>query len=140
MEPGPARSSAGGNRRRGAFAVPAAGSRGRAVKFVLAAAAGLALASGVMTGTPAAHAAAAAPARAAAAVHGFPRLQPCPCDKPICRPGCFQSMADGGPASMIHRQTHLAAAQAVGTITATAVNCPPPAAPAATSQDGNPSC
>ena len=42
MEPGPARSGAGGNRRDGAFAVPAARSRGRAVKFVLAAAAGLA--------------------------------------------------------------------------------------------------
>ena len=113
MEPGPARSGAGGNRRGGAFAVPAARSRERAVKFVLAAAAGLALASGVMTGMPAAHAAAAVPARAAAAVHAYPRFDPCPCVLPICRPGCLQSAASGSPASMIYRQPHLAAAAAV---------------------------
>jgi hypothetical protein len=125
MEPGPARSGAGGNRRDGTFAVPAARSRGRVVKFVLAAAAGLALASGVMTGTPAAHAAATVPARTAATVHGYPVFQPCPCDKPICRPGCSQNVAVGGPAAMIHRQPHLAAAAAVSAGPAAAVHAQP---------------
>jgi hypothetical protein len=66
-------------------------------------------------------------------------VEPCPCDKPICRPACFQTMAVGGPASMIHPQTHLTAAQAVATTAAIAVNCPPPSTPVA-SQDGQPSC
>ena len=57
MRPGPARITSGYRRDR-APAMPAAGSRGRARMFVLAAAAGLALASGAATGTPAAHAAA----------------------------------------------------------------------------------
>ena len=158
MGPGSARIVAGadGNHRDGAFAVPAAGSRGRAGMFVLAAATGLALASGAVTGMPAAHAAAAVSVRAAAAVsvraaaavsvraaaavHAYPRFEPCPCDNPICRPVCIQGMAAGGPASMIHRQTHLTAAQAVVTVTATSVNCPPPSLPAIASSDGQPSC
>jgi hypothetical protein len=49
------------------------------------------------------------------------------------------TIASGGPASMIHPQTHPAAAQAVATTIAAAVNCPPPAAPIASS-DGQPSC
>ena len=58
MGPRPARITVGpGSGRDGA---PAAGPCGRAGMFVLAAAAGLALASGAVTGTPAAHAAAAA--------------------------------------------------------------------------------
>ena len=62
MGPGPARivADAEGNRQGGAFAVPTTGWRRRAGMFVLTAAAGLALASGAVTGTPAAHAAAAA--------------------------------------------------------------------------------
>jgi len=134
MGPGPARivASADGNRQGGAFAVPAAGWRGRAGMFVLTAAAGLALASGAMIGTPAAHAAAAA--------HANTRFDPCPCDNPVCRSLCFQSMASGGPASMIHRQTPLAAARAVVRITATAVNCPPPSTAITASSDGNPGC
>jgi hypothetical protein len=112
MRPGPAR-IAGGNRRDGAFEVPAAGSRGRAGMFVLAAAAGLALATGVMAGTPAARAATAASARAQAAVHALPMFEPCPCADPACRPVCHQSIASGGPASMIHRHIPLAAAQAM---------------------------
>jgi hypothetical protein len=143
MGPGPVRiaGGAGGNRRDGAFAVPAAGSRGRAGVFVLAAAAALALASGAVTGMPAAHAAAAVTARTAAAVQAHPRVvEPCPCDNPVCRPVCHQSMASGGPAALIHRQTPRAAAQAVVTITATAVNCPPPSRPATASSDGQPSC
>jgi hypothetical protein len=138
MESGPAHSGAGGSRRGGAFAVRAAGSRGRTLKFVLAAAAGVALASGVMTGTSAAHAAVSAPA--AAAVRAYPVFEPCPCINPVCRPGCSQSMDGGGPASGIHRQTHLAPAAALDAIAATAVICPPPVAPAATSSSGNPSC
>jgi hypothetical protein len=142
MGPGSARivDGADGSHRDGAFAVPAAGSRGRAGMFVLAAAAGLALASGAVTGMPAAHAAAAVSVRAAAAMHAYPRFEPCPCDNPICRPVCFQGMAAGGPASMIHRQTHLTAAQAVVAVTATSVNCPPPSLPAIASSDGQPSC
>ena len=69
--------------------------------FALAAAAGLAVLAGTMTGTTAAHAAASVPAPAAAA-HAHPMFEPCPCDKPICRPGCSQNMAFGGPASLIH--------------------------------------
>ena len=95
MRPGPAR-TVGGNRRDGAFAVPAAGSRGRPGMFVVAAAAGLALASGAVAGTPAAHAAAAVPTRAAIVVHAHPMIDHCPCDKPICRPGCVQTMASAG--------------------------------------------
>src|SRR5690242_15897078 len=109
MRPGPAR-IAGGCRRDGAFEVPAPGSRGRAGMFVLAAAAGLALATGVMTGTPAARAAATASARAEAAVHAHSTFDFCPCAYPQCREACFKGMASGGPASMIHRHIHLAAA------------------------------
>ena len=140
MRPGAARIAVSAGRRDGAFAVPAAGSRGRAGMFVLAAAAGLALASGAVTGMPAAHAAATASAGSAAAVHVQPIFQPCPCDKPICRPGCSQGMASAGPASTIDRPAHLAAAQAVARIAATAVNCPPPSAPTPASQDGQPGC
>ena len=139
MRLGPAR-IAGGNRRDGAFEVPTAGSRGRAGMFVLAAAAGLALASGVLTGTPAAHAATAVPARAEAAAHAYPMFEPCPCVDPVCRPVCYQSVVSGGPAPMIHRHTHLAAAQAVGTIGAIAINCPPSSTPAPASKDGDPGC
>jgi len=111
MGPRAARSAdgAGGNRRGGALAVRAAGPRGRAGVFVLTAAAGVALAFGAVTGAPAAPATAAVTARAAAAVHAYPMFEPCPCADPPCRPVCFQSMASGGPASMIHRQTYPAA-------------------------------
>jgi len=112
--------------------VPAAGWRGQAGMFVLTAAAGLALASGAMIGTPAAH--------AVAAVHAHSRFDPCPCDNPVCRPLCFQSMSSGGPANMIYRQTPPAAAQAAVRITATAVNCPPPSTSITASSDGNPGC
>jgi hypothetical protein len=97
----------GGSRRDGA---PAAGSPGRAGKFVLAAAAGLALAFGAVTGTTAAHAAAAVPARAAVVMHALPRFEPCPCTELVCRPVCLQGTASGGPAAMVHPQRHLAAA------------------------------
>jgi hypothetical protein len=121
--------------------MPAAGSRGRAVKFVLAAAAGLALASGVMTGTPAAaHAATAVSARAAATVHAYPVFEPCPCTDRLCREVCFQGVASGGPAAMIHRQTHPATPQVEVAATAIAVNCPPPSTSALASSDGNPGC
>ena len=104
----PARIVAGaGDRRRGGAS--AAGSPGRAGKFVLAAAAGLALAFGAVTGTTATHAAAAVSARAAVAVHALPMFEPCPCADPPCRPVCFQSAAPGGPATA-HPQPHLAAA------------------------------
>src|SRR5690242_9983433 len=109
MRPGPAR-IADGSRRDGAFEVPAAGLRWRAGMFVLAAAAGLALASGVMTGTSDAHAATAVSARAEAAVHAQPMFDHCPCDNPVCRSMCHQGVISGGPASVIHRHTHLAAA------------------------------
>lgn len=99
--------------------------------FVLAAAAGLALASGALTGTSAAH---------AAAVHARPMFDPCPCRLPACRPGCVQGVVSGGPASMIHRHIHLAAARAAITLAARAVNCPPPSAPATASSDGQPGC
>jgi hypothetical protein len=106
MGPAPARTTDGadGNCQDGAPAVPAAGSRGRAGMAVVTAAAGLALAFGVVTGTPAAHARAAVSAPPAPAVQAIPGFEPCPCDKPICRPGCSQGMASGGPALMIHRQ------------------------------------
>ena len=133
MGPGPARIT-DGNRRDGA---PAAGSRGRAGIFVLAAAAGLALASGAVTGTPAAHAAVAA--RTAAAVHAHPGFEPCPCINPVCRPGCFQGIASGGPASMIHRQTHPGARQATTISASAAIICPPPSGEAM-SKSGDPGC
>lgn len=133
MGPGSARigAGAGGDRRDGRFAVPGTGSPGRAGRFVLAAAAGTALAAGAVTGTPAAHAAAAISARPAVAVHAHPRLDPCPCDNPICRPACYRSVSSGGPAALIHRQAHPAAARAVATIAATSVTCPwwPPDCP-----------
>jgi hypothetical protein len=106
--------------------------------FVLAAAAGLALASGAVTGTPAAHAAAAA--RAAAAVRAHPGFEPCPCDHPICRPGCFQGMASGGPASMIHRHTRQGARQATTISAGAAIICPPPSGEGAMSKTGDPGC
>jgi hypothetical protein len=58
MGPGSAHIVAGRDLRDGVFAVPGAGSPGQAKRFVLAAAAGIALAAGAVTGTPAAHAAA----------------------------------------------------------------------------------
>jgi hypothetical protein len=137
MRPGSAR-VAGDTRRDAAFVVPAAGSPGRAGMFVLAAVAGLALASGVLTGTPAAHAAVSA--RAAAVVHAHPMFEPCPCAEPLCRPVCNQSVVSGGPAATIHRPAHLVTSQAVAATTAIGVNCPPPSAPAPASQDGNPGC
>src|SRR5690242_15197074 len=77
MGPGSARIVAsGGDLPDGAFAVPGAGSPGQAKRFVLAAAAGVALAVGAVTGTSAAHAAAVVSARPAAAVHAHhPRLR-----------------------------------------------------------------
>jgi len=99
MRPRPAHSAAGvgGVHQDGAPAVPATGSRGRAGMFVLTAAAGLALAFGAAIGTPAAPAAAAVAARTAVAVHAYTMFEPCPCDNPICREVCFQSMTSGGP-------------------------------------------
>jgi hypothetical protein len=107
MEPRPAHNAAGagGNRRDGALAVPAAGSRRRARMLVLTAGTGLALAFGAVAGTPAAPATAAVAARTVA-VHVSPRFDPCPCDNPVCRSMCLQSMASGGPAAMNHRQVH----------------------------------
>lgn len=140
MRPGPVRIVAGGSRRDGTVAVPGAGRRGRVRVFVLAAAAGLAVVAGAMTGTTAAHAAASVPAaHTAAAAQSHTMFEPCPCDRPICRPGCLQSMASGGAASMVLPRTHLAAAQALARMTASAVSCPPPSEPVA-SQDGQPSC
>lgn len=102
MEPGPSRSAvaAGGDRGGGAFAVPAAGSRGWAGKFVLTAAAGLAMAFGAVTGTPAL-ATAAVTTRTAVAVHACPAFEPCPCINPICSPRCYLNMASGGPAAVM---------------------------------------
>jgi hypothetical protein len=108
-----------GNSREEPFAIPAAGRRGRARMFALAAAAGLAVLAGTMTGATAAHAAASSPAHAAASVsadaataaQSRPRFDPCPCDNPVCRPACFQTTAAGSPAATTHRQTHLTAAQ-----------------------------
>jgi hypothetical protein len=80
--------------------------------FVLAAAAALAALAGTMTGPTAAHAATAAPAHAAAAAPAHLTLEPCPCINPVCRPGCNQNMATGGPASMIGQHTRLTAAHA----------------------------
>ena len=131
---------AGGNRREAAFEMPAAGSRGRAGMFVLAAAAGLALASGVLTGTPDAHAATAVPVRAAATVHAYPMFEPCPCTDRACREVCFQGAVSAAPAAMIHRQTHLAARQVEVAATAVAVNCPPPSTSPPASSDGSPGC
>jgi len=121
MEPGPARSTtdASGDRRGGTFAVPAAGSHGRAGKFVLTAAAGLALAFGAVTGTPAALAIAAVATRAAVAVHAYLRFEPCPCINPICRPGCYQSMASGGPAAVMAAPQLSGAATALHAMAAT---------------------
>ena len=78
----------GGDRREGTAALPGAARRGRAGMSVLAAAAGLAVLAGTMTGTTAARAAAPASARAAATAQSGPRFEPCPCDNPICRPVC----------------------------------------------------
>jgi hypothetical protein len=99
MEPGPARDAAGadGNRRDGALALPAVCLR--PVKFLLTAAAGLALAFGAVTGMPATPATAAVSAPATATAHTEPVFEPCPCINPICRPGCSQAMASGGPAA-----------------------------------------
>jgi hypothetical protein len=106
MSTRPARIVAGGNRRDRA---PAAGSPGRAGRFVLAAAAGLALAFGALTGTTATHAAAAVSTRAAVAVQTLPGFEPCPCTDLVCRPVCVQGTASGGPAAMVHPQRHSAA-------------------------------
>jgi hypothetical protein len=141
MGPGSARIAAGGgDLGDGAFAVPGAGSPGQAKRFVLAAAGGVALAVGAVTGTPAAHATAVVSARPAAAVHAHPRLEPCPCADPLCREVCSQSTAAGIPASLIHRHAHLAAAQAMVRVVAISVNCPPPSTAAAASSDGQPGC
>ena len=112
MRPGPVRIAFGGSRQEGTVAIPGASRRGRMRMFVLAAAAGLAVLAGAMTGTTAAHAAASVPAaHAAAGAQSQPMIEPCPCDKPICRPGCFQSMASGAPAATARQRTHLAAAR-----------------------------
>jgi hypothetical protein len=85
---GPGRIVTGGDRRERAAAIPGAARRGRAGMSVLAAAAGLAVLAGTITGTTAARAAASVSARAAATAQPGPRFEPCPCDMPICRPGC----------------------------------------------------
>jgi hypothetical protein len=131
MEPGTARVTRDTDSDRCSRAL-AAGWRGWAGMFILAAAAGLALASGAATGPPA--------ARAAVAVQSHPAFEPCPCDHPVCRPLCLGSVAPGGPAPMIRQHTLLTAARAVDPVTAVAVNCPPPSAPAPASQDGQPGC
>jgi hypothetical protein len=120
MGPGPVRIVAGGNRREGTRAAPGAGWRARMGIFVLATAAALAALAGTMAGATAAHAATAAPAHAATAAPAHaataapahPRFEPCPCINPVCRPGCDQNMAAGGPASMIGKHTRLTAAHA----------------------------
>jgi hypothetical protein len=53
-----------------------------------AAAAGLAVLAGTITGTTAARAAASVSAHATATAQPGPRFDPCPCDNPICRPAC----------------------------------------------------
>lgn len=78
----------GGGRREGTAAIPGADRRGRAGMSVLAAAAGLAVLAGTITGTTAARAAAPASAHTAATAQPGPRFEPCPCDNPICRPVC----------------------------------------------------
>ena len=79
----PVRIVTGGDRREGTAATP-----GRVGMSVLAAAAGLAVLTGTITGTTAARAAAPASARTAATAQPGPRFDPCPCDNPICRPAC----------------------------------------------------
>lgn len=59
--------------------------------LVLAAAAGLAVLPGTMTGTPAARAAAAVTVQAATAAHSQPEFGPCPCASPLCKAGCSQA-------------------------------------------------
>lgn len=87
----PVRIVAGGSRRReGTAAIPGTGRRGRAGMPVLAAAAGLAILAGTITGTTAARAAASVSAPAATAAQSGPQFDPCPCDNPVCRPLCFQ--------------------------------------------------
>jgi hypothetical protein len=100
----------GVNRRKGNPALPGAGQRGLAAMFALAAAAGLVVLGGTMTGTTAAPAAASVSSHAVTAAHSRPMFEPCPCDKPICRPGCVQNTASGGPAAVIHRQVRTARA------------------------------
>src|SRR5215469_10340060 len=117
MRPGPVRIAVGGSRQEGTVAIPGAGRRARVRMFVLAAAAGLAVLAGAMTGTTAAHAAASAPAaHAATAAQSHPMFEPCPCADPACRPVCFQSMAFAAPASTTHQQAHLTAAQSQLTV------------------------
>jgi hypothetical protein len=112
MRPGPMRILPGGSHREGVLAIPGAGRRERVRMFILAAAAGLAVVAGAMAGATAAHAAASVPAAHAAAVaQSHLMVDPCPCDNPVCRPLCFQSMTSGAPAATIHRRTHLTAAQ-----------------------------
>jgi hypothetical protein len=91
MRPGPVRIIGGGNRREGTPAVPRAGRRGLAARFALAAAAGLAVLAGTMTGTTPAHAAASVSAEATPAAHSRPMFDPCLCDNPVCRPLCHQN-------------------------------------------------
>ena len=124
----------GGNRRNG---VPVASSRGRAGMFVLVAAAGLALASGAVTGTSAARAAVAAPSTAVVRAHI--EFDPCPCDNPVCRPLCHQSIAAGGLASMVHRQTHQVSRRATTISASAAIICPPPSGDVM-SKTGDPGC
>ena len=85
-----ARIAAGGSLREGTAALPGAGRPGRARMSVLAAAAGLAFLAGTITGTTAARAAAPASAHPVAAAQPGPRLEPCPCDHPVCRLLCLQ--------------------------------------------------
>jgi len=103
----------GVKRRKRTPALPGVGQRGLAAMFALAAAAGLVVLAGTMTGTTAAPAAASVPAHAVTVAHVRPMIEPCPCDKPICRPGCSQNAASSGPAAVIHRQANLAREPAV---------------------------
>jgi hypothetical protein len=56
---------------------------GRLGVLVLATATGLVMLPAAMTAAPAAR-------PAAVTAHTAISFQPCPCDKPICRPGCSQ--------------------------------------------------
>jgi hypothetical protein len=69
-------------------AVPLTRWRAWAGMLALAAAAGLTVLPGTMTGTPTARAAAAVPAQAAAATYSQPAFEPCPCTSPLCKAGC----------------------------------------------------
>jgi len=93
MGASPAQVVAGGSRRyrrHATLAVPPGRWRGRAGMLIMAAAAGLAVLPGTMTGAPSALAVAAVPVQAAATAHSLPLVEPCPCANPLCKNGCAQ--------------------------------------------------